>query len=312
MFGILGGGFGLYGHLPAIAHAFDDAIVLPLRFQSTFLARLELHAVASRVVWAKDERETLARSHTATLALTPVGQEQWLAACADSPNIRQLVLEKPLATSPSTASHLLRRLIDSNKPFRVNYTFLYTPWFAWLASRITRASATDHLSVRWTFHAHHFRHALPNWKRAPELGGGALRFYGIHLVAALAALGSCEVLRSTTFGATSEDAASWTAELLVSGVRFSIAVNSACSETLFAVRGVTQGSEAAEEGIRLLDPFAEFQAKDGYDPRVLVLQGLYKSLAVRSEDASHIRLCLAVQQLWQAIEAKTRHVLQAL
>jgi predicted dehydrogenase len=312
MFGILGGGFGLYGHLPAIAHAFDDAIVLPQRFQSTFLARRELQQFASRVAWAKDEHDTLARSHTATLALTPVGQEQWLAACTGLSNVRQLILEKPLATSSSIASTLLGRLIDAKKPFRVNYTFLYTPWFTWLASRITKARAPEHLSLRWTFHAHHYRHALPNWKRVPDQGGGALRFYGIHLVAALAALGPCEVLRSTTFGPTFEDAASWTAELLVSGVRLDLVVDSACSETSFAIESVTRASEAAEEGLRLLDPFAEFQAKDGEDPRVLVLQGLYKSLAARSEDAAHVNLCLTVQQLWQAIEAKTSHHIRAL
>ena len=81
------------------------------------------------------------------------------------------------------------------------------------------------------------RRGTSTWKRRVSLGGGALRFYGIHLIALLAELGY-ETWRNLSHVADVEDEVSrWTAVMTGSALpEYTIYVDTNCGQELFAVR----------------------------------------------------------------------------
>jgi predicted dehydrogenase len=303
MFGILGSGFGLYGHLPAIAALSDEPICMPVRYRTTFETRPELADLAPRIVWVEDPLEVIARAHTVTLALMPQAQTQWMTTCLASANVKRLVLEKPLAPSPEVAILLLEQLRRAGKRHRINYSFLFAPWFVWLERQLAtpRTLQKARVVIRWTFHAHHFKHNLENWKRNPEAGGGALRFYGIHLIAALSALGANQALRCETRGASSTDNEAWSGTLAHGEVQFELTVDSRAAEEAFTIE-IESGVEPTR-ALHLSNPFAEFaRPQNGRDQRIEILVALYRSLEQEANDEPCDALYQATNNLWLAAE----------
>ena len=49
------------------------------------------------------------------------------------------------------------------------------------------------VSIEWNFYAHHYIKKELSWKQDPSLGGGALNFYCIHLIAWLASFSDWDV-----------------------------------------------------------------------------------------------------------------------
>ena len=52
------------------------------------------------------------------------------------------------------------------------------------------------LNLNWEFMAHHYINNLDTWKNKHSHGGGALRFYGIHVIALLAYVGYNNIIKS--------------------------------------------------------------------------------------------------------------------
>lgn len=294
MFAILGSGFGLYGYLPALAGAGAQRIVLPQRYRDRFAERPELARFAPRVVWAADDEAALDQAGGAALALRPDDQPGWIRRCLERPRIARLLLEKPLAASPAAAAASFEALRRSATAFRIGYTFRYTAW----GQRLLRARAgggAAPLSVRWHFLAHHYRHDACNWKRQSASGGGALRFYGIHLIALLAELGYAQVRASASAAAAPNECARWRATLAGRGLPdCHLDVDSRADRDGFRVaRGDTV---YADQG----DPFGGGAAAGGGDPRVGVLSQLCGSLW-QDGGAAYARYEAALR-LWARVE----------
>ncbi len=218
---ILGSGFGLYGYLPAMIESGVDCVVLPERYKEKFSTRMELAHLASVIEWVTDEREALARVDCVAMALRPDLQAQWILFCLEQPGIERILLEKPLAPAPDHACSLFQNLMDSGKIFRIGYLFRSTVWGRKLLQSFQDPPPeirSGKIYISWSFLAHHYRTLIPTWKRDQSLGGGALRFYGIHLIALLAELGYKNVSCSRTSGSASGDIAQWSASFSGTGL----------------------------------------------------------------------------------------------
>jgi hypothetical protein len=302
-FTILGSGFGMYGYLPALMKLGLE-VVLPLRYQSMLIARPELTQYLSRVVWSAGVEDALARSSGAVVALRPADQAIWIPRLVRMPNIRQLILEKPIAPAPELAASLLAIVDDAGKRYRVGYTFRFTPWAHQL--RAALAGPVEGISLHWNFLAHHYRADLANWKRFNSTGGGALRFYGIHAIALLAELGYDDVSSSTIWGPSDTETERWEATFLGRDLcPFKLKVNSRAGDTFFRIVA-HRGKQIAETLVDQADPFSSVGSNglQAQDSRVGVLERLCRSLG--DADGTHAQRQKSILALWADVEQNTR------
>ena len=305
MFGVIGSGFGLYGHLPAIAQSGPEPVLLPERYLSTFKKRSELAAFEKQVRWVKDEQALLQEADSITISTWPQGQQVLINDCLIQAHIKYLVLEKPIAVSPALSKDLMEALMRSGKTFRINYTFLDVPWYHKL-NALAGSSNVKSIHVSWNFMAHHYKHNLSTWKRINTLGGGAIRFYGIHFIAVLCALNFNKVSASVTDCFDNEDCFKWAATFSnASHTPFTVSVDSHAQSQEFTIRVLYTGKEQTDEEmtISMQDPFSDAPPSSlSLDPRVEGLKGMYASLNDEMQNASLYNTYSAVNTLWADIE----------
>ena len=305
VFTILGSGFGMYGYLPALIEC-GIKVALPERYRAVVGGRSELAPYSPQVIWCADTEAALGQANGAVVALRPADQAEWMGRLAERPDIRELILEKPVAPEPQLAAQLLESLDRAGKRYRVGYTFRFMPWAERL--RAVMAEGGSGLSLDWSFMAHHYRAGLDNWKRFDVGGGGALRFYGIHVIALLSELGYDDVASSVVTGPSDAETASWEAQLTGRGLPpFALRVDSRAAQTCFriAADGCGTGGSAI---VDQLDPFSSVRSAsvNVRDPRVDVLARLCGSLA--EADADYDQRQRSIIALWARIEAKSRRV----
>jgi len=308
---ILGSGFGLYGYLPALAGELGQRVILPERYRDRLRARPELAHLGDRVDWATDDSDALDRADGAVLALPPAIQVERIDACVARRSITRLVLEKPLAPSPADARAVFDALLASGKVFRIGYTFRFTDWGAGLLGEIATAGQRGRLSIYWDFLAHHFRHDLRNWKRASGTGGGAIRFYGIQLIALLAEAGYREVAGSRSQGQRPDEIEKWAATFGGPGLpECNVVVDTNSSTSRFRVEWETTADAGAPVVFAdLADPFGSGRDKmpPGMpDNRVPLLGRLCRSLW--DPDAGEMAWYRAAIALWAAVEKRDEFV----
>ena len=278
---------------------FGDGVVLPEQYRAKVQARPELTQYASGVKWVADLPAALAIASGAVIAVAPQAQPSLVTRCCASASVQTIILEKPVAVTPAQARATLEEVAKAAKRFRIGYTFLHTNWFEGLlcSEAIVRDSR---LKVTWGFMAHHFANGLVNWKVKHSEGGGALRFYGIHLVAVLARLGYVAAARSTLFGAEADHVERWTATFTGPGLPDAdVDVDTRSSGNCFTIAAESSGR--IERLVDLTDPFAEIDLDRTGDRRIDVLKRLLGSL--ESSDTSYAAACDSINRLWQQTEA---------
>ena len=266
MFAIIGSGFGLYGYLPALAKNYPQKILLPKQYSNRFNKRPELIRYASRIDWVEDKDELLHRATGVVLAVRPEEQHAWVNCCVCIPGIRNILLEKPLAASPEAASLILHTLKISGKEFRIAYTLKFTSWAIKLKNIIKNSNKYTVILLKWHFLAHHFRHDLKNWKLYSLSGGGAVRFYGIHIIALLSEMGYDTVQNVNAWGTSTNEIISWKASFSGPSLPlFSIDVDTKSDQNLFEVKA------DCLEIVKQHDPFNTHKCNFGLDPRVSII-----------------------------------------
>lgn len=298
--GVLGSGFGLYGYLPAIVACGSESIFLPERYRAVLLNRDDVGHLADKVRWCRDEEALLDCVDAIIIARRPADQVKLVADCCARSNIRRVLLEKPIAPNPKAAARLIDDLAEAGRSLRVAYTFRYTDW----GKRILQARDTgglgDAVRLVWHFRAHHKKTGAPTWKRQVAMGGGALRFFGIHLIALLSELGYTDVSDSQTGSEHPDEADSWQAGFTGAKVPpFQIDVDANASLECFSIScGATE--------IGLSDPFQAGAASGKLDRRVAGLTELCSDF-LRNEPASPPWYRTSLQ-LWSKAEEVTRRV----
>lgn len=304
MIAILGSGFGLYGHLPALASIKGEKILLPLSYIPFLEKRPELYDFENQIVWLKNKTEAISQASTVVLALNPQSQVWWLHRCLKKSNVKNILLEKPLAQCPQQAFQLLNILSASNKNFLINYSFLYLPWAESLRSSLTFCQS-GLVKINWSFHAHHFINNIKNWKRYHSLGGGSLRFYGIHLVALLASFGYSEVRSSFLEGASDDEPHKWVAYFNGNSLPECFVEVNTQSETRCFVIGVFGEENQPTYNLNLSDPFEsdKLNSDNAQDARVGLLTQVFDQMMC--QDSVPTGLYKIVNSLWASIEKQS-------
>lgn len=301
-YAIVGSGFGLYGYIPAIAGTLESLVVLPESARVKFDARPELARFEPSIRWALSIDSALQQASVVVIAVPPQEQASVACECLQHAGISAIVLEKPVAATPGHAREVLGSIMGAGRRCRVGYTLLQTD-FAKALFASDLSTAEDHLTIEWTFMAHHFANGVDTWKRRHEQGGGALRFFGIHLVALLALLGYREASHSTLAGANPGDPSRWLATVTGPG-KASASVVLDCRSPLKAFRIARDHNGNQKEVVDRADPFWSIPNADETDRRVDYLSRLLGTLD--DPDLLHHRHLMDTQRLWERIEAATQ------
>jgi predicted dehydrogenase len=161
------------------------------------------------------------------------------------------------------------------------------------------------LQIAWRFLAHHYRYPSTTWKRYQSSGGGALRFYGIHLIALLAELGYSNVVSSDISGPDTNEVVRWSASFSGVGLphcRVSVDTKAASNE--FRIEHTGPGA------VVLVDQRDPFEASQGVplpgelDRRVPLLARLCGSLW--DEQTGSYAWYRSALDLWSAAENVSR------
>ena len=311
MFSIIGSGFGLYGYLPAMVASCEQRIVLPERYRKPFSERAELARFSSYIEWKQNELVALDCADGVVIAKRPIDQHEWIHQCLARPGVRRLILEKPLDRTPADASALLDVLVRTQRIVRIGYLFRYAPWGQALLRSLRSSDRASRASIRWTFLAHHFRYDLRNWKRSHAEGGGALRFYGIQIIALLAEAGYHDVVVSVACAIEPDEVEKWVATFSGPGLPdCDVTVDSRSSTTHFEV-GVRSDLDVFQGGVlaRLENPLEPgrtqpMREEGGQDYRSFVLAQLCRSLW---DDADVLPAWYEnTVDLWKRVEDATR------
>lgn len=301
---IFGSGFGLYGYLPALIESGEE-VILQKRYRLKFEKRKDLLEFSNKILWTENDKEGLSLAKGVVIALNPAAQVTMLEKCLRYSNIECLILEKPIAESPKNAKRKLDELISSGKKYQVGYTFRYTEWSTDLSNFLKSLGKFDQVTVNWNFLAHHYQYNLKSWKREHSSGGGAIRFYGIHLVALLAKYGYNTVSYSTTLELENDDIYKWQALFEGNNLpRFQVNLDSKSSEKAFKIEAF---SKSNKEGcifiFNELDPFYSTNRDlkaHSKDYRIPLLRKLIHSLSKDGHNSSAINK--SIVDLWEKVE----------
>jgi hypothetical protein len=198
MLGILGGGFGLYGYLPAAAKLLQEPVLLLKKYKPIIDSRQELFSFKEQIIWMEAEEELIETADSLVISRRPLDQEALVTKCLLKTNLKRIMFEKPLASSPESAQKILHQIDKSNKYCSVGFNFRFTSWAIQLKEKILNGELAKHESINlsWYFMADHFSRNVGSWKMDHAQGGGSIRFYGIHVIALLAELGYEQVVSS--------------------------------------------------------------------------------------------------------------------
>jgi predicted dehydrogenase len=294
--GIIGSGFGLYGYLPALVIGCRQHVILAARYKAILLSRPDVASLTNAVIWADDDDHLLSLSSALIIARRPADSLAICRSALEHNNIKRILIEKPIAPTPELAAAILNQMSAARIAFDAGYNFHLTPWSKSLADHLKTVEPHSSIHIEWDFRAHHYRFQLQNWKRHHEDGGGALRFYGIHIVALLARLG----FKSVAFSSAPRvdgDVKSWSARLLNSeNVACDISVKTDADETAFRVF-----DNAQPFSVKQCSPYDNIGRWNDYDGRVPVVADLcreFLSLPEREFNVLHNNIV----ELWHRLE----------
>jgi predicted dehydrogenase len=235
------------------------------------------------------------------LAVPPEAQRALAARACAKPDVKTLFLEKPLATRPGDAAVLIETLRRAGVRFRIGYTFLYADWFPRVRDSMAAADA-DCVTFEWRFMAHHFAHRLQNWKGRHSQGGGVMRFFGIHVLAVLAAGGYRAANDSILAGIDVDYPQRWDATFTGPALAPArVCIDSCAGSARFNIARVR--GDDSETLVDQADPFGPADAPTIGDRRVPILKRLLSS--VDTADDTYDRLYDETNELWKKVEAVT-------
>ena len=267
---IIGSGFGLYGYLPALLTYLNEETVLPIYYQEKITLRSELASMSSKVRWV-------------------------VSRCLSFSNIKRFILEKPMASEPVGADSLQDELIQRKIGFSVAYTLTYARW----QSDIQWPTDSDTtITLTWNFMAHHFAYDLHNWKRSHELGGGVLRFFGIHIIAMLAQRGYTEVQTVLIDGRVNGEPEIWQA--VFNGVNKPICRVNIDSRSLTQCFNIKTGDNASL--LALPEPFALEYTTNNLDKRAALLAKIINNSVVGEKKLQDQQWYALTNRLWRQAE----------
>ena len=296
---IFGGGFGIYGYLPAILLYPSNKVYLNIKYKKTITERPELNNLLESIFWYKEIDTIIQKVNSVVVATNPEKQTEIILDLLNHQYINNLVLEKPLAVNPKDSIKVLSKLINSSKKFVFGYSFLYTNWCLKIKKQIYQINH-EIIFIDWFFMAHHFKNNLKTWKNNHLKGGGVIRFYGIHLIALLAEFGYSEVNYSRIKVDKEGFFTAWKASFLGKSIpECRIEINTKSHHTKFNILGINKKDEP-EELLDLKTPFDQERNIENHDQRVSLLSKIISD----TRFAENLILYKNTNNLWKNCEEK--------
>ena len=309
MLGILGGGFGLYGYLPAAATLLQEPVLLLNKYKPIIDSRQELFCFKDQINWLESEEELIKTADSLVISRRPIDQEALVSKCLLQKNLKRIMFEKPLASSPQKAEKILAQVANSNKYCSAGFTFRYTNWAIQLKEKILNGEFPEHESIilTWHFMADHFSRNLESWKMDHTQGGGAIRFYGVHVIGLLAEWGYDQVVFSSVETQNSKDSFyNWTACFKGPGLpTFLVNIDSKSNSSCFKVN-LRNEKQILFEGLGPFDPVLNSLTVSEQDARCIYLTNALQELIELSKPYPiRIEECT---KLWHLVEAQTVNI----
>lgn len=169
---ILGGGFGLYGYIPAALnngwHVTTDS-----RYKEEIRKRPELNTFVKNIDWIENPELEINSFDCVVIAKKPV--QQFAIVNANLNYKGYFFLEKPLAPTFLQHRELVARLKASDAKFSIAYLFRFLNWYKIL---VNSRSKPSNISVNWVFPTSDQN----SWKSSKHEGGGIINYYLIHFL----------------------------------------------------------------------------------------------------------------------------------
>ena len=233
------------------------------------------------------------------IAISPVKQYELLLKSQIINNTNLLILEKPLAPSPINAIEILEKLDKLKINYLINYSFRYAAWFNKISSGIKSIDIDEDLFFIWKFKARHFSHKRLTWKKFHSEGGGAIRFYGIHLIAILSDIGYVSIDKSNIYLSKEDNLVSLNCSLKPTRnlPQCKIKIDSNSPENKFCCYYYKNHKKI--ELFNQKAPFPSLSKEINEDPRVDIIKRFLTDMSFNYDN-------LKVIELWKKIEDKIK------
>ena len=172
--GILGGGFGLYGYLPAFANLQFEIFTLS-KYENFIKKRPDLSKYIDKVNFLNEEKELINKVDYINVARNPESQYQFLIH--NKPySFKHLYLEKPIAHEGTAYSECIENFKIEKTSFSVFYSLTYMDWYNNIIKEMMKG-VNQKIEIVWKI-----KQKSSSWKQDITKGGGMLKFYGIHFI----------------------------------------------------------------------------------------------------------------------------------
>ena len=296
--GILGYRFGIYGYLPALIESGFQKTLISDRGKDIFYKIKELSHLEKFIEWKNQEEFSKKYFQNIVLALPPTAQYKYITEKSILSQSKNFIFEKPIAPSPSQSLSIIREISKENINYKVNYSFLYTKWYSNIREEILKLNSDCKVKISWKFKAYHFLNQIDSWKQYNSLGGGAIRFYGIHIIAFLASLGYLHIDKSIGYQYSKDIIYKWVVSIPKTKFlpEIDLSLDSDSSYNSFYISYINNGNENIL--LNLSSPFEIEKNIKNYDQRVSPLIHLITNKSAHS----NIIFQENVIRLWQNIE----------
>jgi len=176
---IVGKGFGLRAHLPALRALKHEVVALVTRDQVQ-AEQLAKENGITRGLGDWKRLLDLSELDGVILSCPPKIQYEIGRVLLDK-NI-PVFFEKPLATNPEQSAELLKLATTHQVPTAINFEFPESLAFQWATKMISENTLgpLKRLSYHWHVQTYASRNNIQSWKTNPDDGGGALMQFGSH------------------------------------------------------------------------------------------------------------------------------------
>ena len=172
--GILGGGFGLYGYLPAFANLHYEIYTLS-KYETFINKRPDLDKYIENINFLNEEEELINKVDYINIARNPESQYQFLIY--NKPySFKHLYLEKPIAHQTMAYSKCIENFEIEKTSFSVFYSLNYMDWYNNIIEEMVQ-EVDQKFEIVWKI-----KQKSSSWKQDVSKGGGMLKFYGIHFI----------------------------------------------------------------------------------------------------------------------------------
>ena len=168
--GVIGGGFGVYGYIPACAELGNVKALTLEKNEEKLLSRPELRKLHSNIRYVETEKQLIEESDIIVLVRRPFDNEALVKVI----NAKKLIIEKPIAQTPQKAIELYKLAESQSNDVYSGFILRYLPWY----EKVMEIKQ-GFIKISWGIQKNN---AHDSWKYCNDHGGGLLAFYGIHLL----------------------------------------------------------------------------------------------------------------------------------